>query len=98
MIPGALLLDEVICAIAGERRDVPMTIHAVKFLQIVRPGETVDLSWEELPGGGVKFECRVADVLAAIGRLAAGGLAGGGLAAGGLAAGGLAGGGLELAP
>ncbi len=68
IIPGALLLDEVVSAIAG---DGSVTIRAAKFLQIVRPGEQVNLCWQSLAGGGVKFECRRAgeDSLAMTGML-----------------------------
>ena len=57
MIPGALLLDAVIAAIAGARSDAPLVIRSAKFLRIVRPGEDLDLRWRQLDDGGVKFEC-----------------------------------------
>ena len=54
IIPGALLLDEVIAAIAGDRA---LTIRAAKFLRPVRPGERVNLRWQS-DGGVAAFECR----------------------------------------
>ncbi len=67
MIPGALLLDEVVAAIAGPGA---VLIRAAKFLQPVRPGERVSLSWQTM-GGAIKFECRRAgqDGLAMSGTL-----------------------------
>ena len=58
IIPGALLLDEVVAAIAGEASDGAVLIRAAKFLHPVRPGERVNLRWQSLGGGVVKFECR----------------------------------------
>jgi 3-hydroxyacyl-[acyl-carrier-protein] dehydratase len=60
IIPGALLLDEVAMAIAGEDHDAAVVIRTAKFLQPVRPGEQVDLRWQKLAGGAIKFECRLA--------------------------------------
>jgi 3-hydroxymyristoyl/3-hydroxydecanoyl-(acyl carrier protein) dehydratase len=69
MIPGALLLDEVVAAIAGDANAV--TIQAAKFLSIVRPGARVNLRWRSLDGGAIRFECRVdsEDTLAVTGTL-----------------------------
>jgi 3-hydroxyacyl-[acyl-carrier-protein] dehydratase len=60
IIPGALMLDEVVIAIAGEDNDDAVTIRTAKFLQPVHPGERVDLRWQKLAGGALKFECRLA--------------------------------------
>lgn len=57
IIPGALLLDEVVAAIAGEAGGV-VIIRAAKFLQPVRPGERVNLYWQPIASGGMRFECR----------------------------------------
>ncbi len=57
MIPGALLLDAVIAAVAGPHCDAAMVVRSAKFLRIVRPGEDVDLRWRDLADGGVRFEC-----------------------------------------
>jgi 3-hydroxymyristoyl/3-hydroxydecanoyl-(acyl carrier protein) dehydratase len=58
IIPGALLLDEVVAVIAGEAGGGALMIRAAKFLQPVRPGERVNLSWRSMTGGAIKFECR----------------------------------------
>jgi 3-hydroxyacyl-[acyl-carrier-protein] dehydratase len=57
IVPGALMLDEVVAAIAG---DSGVLIRAAKFLRPVCPGERVNLRWQVLAGGAVKFECRLA--------------------------------------
>jgi 3-hydroxymyristoyl/3-hydroxydecanoyl-(acyl carrier protein) dehydratase len=66
IIPGALLLDEVLAAIAD---DGALMIRAAKFLHPVRPGESLTLRWQSLPTGTIKFECRLAG-----GEVAASGL------------------------
>jgi 3-hydroxymyristoyl/3-hydroxydecanoyl-(acyl carrier protein) dehydratase len=53
IIPGALLLDEVVRIIGGVT-----AIRAAKFFRPVRPGEHVRVDWEAVPGG-VKFACRL---------------------------------------
>jgi len=58
IIPGALLLDEVVRAIAdGEAGDI--AIRSVKFLLPVRPGDGVELQWERDADGETRFECRI---------------------------------------
>jgi 3-hydroxymyristoyl/3-hydroxydecanoyl-(acyl carrier protein) dehydratase len=58
IIPGAVLLDEILAIITGD--DGPMMIRSAKFLSPVRPGATLDLQWETSPSGTIKFECRPA--------------------------------------
>lgn len=59
IIPGAVLLDEVLQAVAsgGEWS----AIRSAKFLQPVRPGEAVLIRWEAGSDGQAKFECRSLD-------------------------------------
>jgi 3-hydroxyacyl-[acyl-carrier-protein] dehydratase len=60
IIPGALLLDEVVAAIAGAvGRDV-VVIRAAKFLQPVRPGDSLNLRWHSPNFVMVKFEGELA--------------------------------------
>jgi 3-hydroxyacyl-[acyl-carrier-protein] dehydratase len=57
IIPGALLLDEVIAAIAAAAgRDVLM-IRAAKFLRPVHPGDSLTLCWHFPSSAMVRFEC-----------------------------------------
>lgn len=77
VVPGALLLDEVIKAVTepgGEGNEI--VIRSAKFFRPVRPGETVLVRWESQPNTGVKFECRLAadDDLAVAGILEIGGV------------------------
>lgn len=62
IIPGAVLLDEVLQAMAGtdggRERSV---IRSAKFLQPVRPGDAVVIRWEPDPNGHARFECRLLD-------------------------------------
>lgn len=62
IIPGALLLDEVVKIIAtpaGDTREI--VFRSAKFLQPVRPGETITVQWQSLENGEIKFECRLPD-------------------------------------
>jgi len=72
VIPGALLLEEIVRAIAGDDLAVrEIVIPAVKFLAPVRPGEVVRLRWRWRDDGQISFEGRLADGerLAAAGTL-----------------------------
>ncbi|MBU6506481.1 MAG: hypothetical protein KGQ82_03160 [Alphaproteobacteria bacterium] len=75
IIPGALLLDEVLKAVAvAASGDADVVIRAAKFFRPVRPGETVRVQWQRQVDGSIKFECRLVggDALAAAGTLATG--------------------------
>lgn len=72
IIPGVLLLDEVVQAISRSGHDDgEMMIRAAKFFRPVRPGEAVRIRWQSQADGGIKFECRLVqgDGLAAAGIL-----------------------------
>lgn len=60
IIPGALLLDEVVAAIAGAVGHDVVMIRAVKFLQPVRPGDSLNLRWHSPSSVMVTFECELA--------------------------------------
>jgi 3-hydroxymyristoyl/3-hydroxydecanoyl-(acyl carrier protein) dehydratase len=75
IIPGVLLLDEVVKAVAGPAHSAgEITIRAAKFFRPVHPGESMQVRWQMLSDGAIKFECRLADDagLAAAGTLAVG--------------------------
>ena len=59
IIPGAVLLDEVIQAIEiGESlRSWPLGLQSVKFLRPVRPGDRIVIRWSKANNGVIKFEC-----------------------------------------
>ncbi len=72
IIPGALLLEEIVRAIAGaEAIARELVIPAVKFLAPVPPGGVVRLRWRSRGDGQISFEGRLgeAERLAAIGTL-----------------------------
>jgi 3-hydroxymyristoyl/3-hydroxydecanoyl-(acyl carrier protein) dehydratase len=58
VVPGALVLDGVAAAIAGEAGESGIMIRAAKFLHPIRFGENILLRWQATQGGAVKFECR----------------------------------------
>jgi 3-hydroxyacyl-[acyl-carrier-protein] dehydratase len=62
IIPGALLLDEAVAAIAEalERTGVVL-IRAAKFLHPVCPGDTVRMQWRFTEARLISFECRLVD-------------------------------------
>lgn len=72
IIPGALLLDEVVRVVAeAAGHDGEITIRVAKFFRPVRPGDPLLVRWQLLRGVEIAFECRIADgeVLAASGTL-----------------------------
>jgi len=72
IIPGALLLDEVVAACtAALGRTRGVSIRSAKFLHPVRPGDALGVRWRFVADGMISFECRLAagDVLAASGTL-----------------------------
>ncbi|MFN0038877.1 MAG: AMP-binding protein [Burkholderiales bacterium] len=74
LIPGALLLDEVIDAAVTLFRMGPaaVSIKSAKFISPVRPGDSMHIRFEEKPGGDIGFECQVGDAVAARGSLSIG--------------------------
>jgi 3-hydroxymyristoyl/3-hydroxydecanoyl-(acyl carrier protein) dehydratase len=73
IIPGALLLDEIIRAL-GAGIDEPVVIKSAKFFRPLRPGEGVLVQFQSLSGGLKKFECHLAgeNVLVASGTVGIG--------------------------
>lgn len=61
IIPGALLLDEVLRAIAGANAAPPSLIRSAKFLRPVRPGDALVVGWDTTGTGQTRFECRTRD-------------------------------------
>lgn len=67
IVPGALLLDEVLHAI--DATDTSWQIANLKFHRIVRPGEALRLECSEQPGGALRIELRADDALIMSGLL-----------------------------
>lgn len=60
IIPGAVLLREVVAAIFGPNNPpTPFEIVRAKFHQPVRPGNTVEIRWSD-GGDEVRFACSIA--------------------------------------
>lgn len=63
IIPGALLLDEVLTRIATDM-DIgggPWRVKSVKFPRPVRPGDIVHINYMQTANGDIRFECTVSD-------------------------------------
>jgi len=61
IIPGALLLDEVL-ALVGKQMGVgggTWSVKSAKFPQPVRPGDEVRIDYVQTPTGDIRFECSV---------------------------------------
>jgi len=72
IVPGVVILDEVLAALAELREDSHVTvISAVKFLVPLKPGEpfTICLVASEHAESQVAFRCHVEERLIAEGRL-----------------------------
>ncbi len=58
IVPGVVLLDEVLRAFADWRpADRPVGIPQVKFLAPLRPEQPFTIRWVESGSGGVRFDC-----------------------------------------
>src|SRR5256885_10777436 len=57
ILPGVLLLDEMLRAVEQERScaGIRWRIGAAKFVKPVRPGDTLTLEHEPLPNGSIAF-------------------------------------------
>ena len=72
IVPGVVLLDEIVDALATELDWVDfsgVTVHSAKFLRPVRPGERVQIELIPTENRSVRFVCRVGDETAVNGSL-----------------------------
>lgn len=62
VIPGAVLLDAALTAIAAAegRRPGPFGLRSAKFLRPVRPGDRMLVEWQAATAGGIAFTGSVA--------------------------------------
>lgn len=61
IIPGALLLDEVL-GVIGRQMDLTGNawhVKSAKFPQPVRPGDEVHIDYTQMGNGEIRFECTV---------------------------------------
>jgi len=63
IIPGALLLDEVLTCIATDLDidDWTWRVKSAKFPQSVRPGDLVHINYTRAANGEIRFECTVSN-------------------------------------
>ena len=74
VVPGVMILDEVLAAAAGFT-DAPITgVIQAKFSALLRPGELCVVSFET-SRQGLRFQCRVENRIIASGLLAISGVA-----------------------
>ena len=59
IIPGAVLLREIVVAVGGDAATC-RTVRFAKFHQPVRPGDTLIVSWKVQQGGEISFSCSIA--------------------------------------
>jgi 3-hydroxymyristoyl/3-hydroxydecanoyl-(acyl carrier protein) dehydratase len=72
LVPGVVILDEVLGALFEWRKDCLLTaIRTVKFLVPLKPEQTFTISFSATNDGGgeVNFSCRVEDRVIVEGRL-----------------------------
>jgi 3-hydroxymyristoyl/3-hydroxydecanoyl-(acyl carrier protein) dehydratase len=71
IVPGALLLAEVLQAIGAQSgaRLTPGHVKAAKFFAPVRPGERVRIEFGAAGAGEVKFSCTVAGAIVMNGQV-----------------------------
>jgi 3-hydroxymyristoyl/3-hydroxydecanoyl-(acyl carrier protein) dehydratase len=73
LVPGVVILDEVVAALDEWRRDSQLSgIRSVKFLAPLKPEQpfTISLSAKSKNAGEVSFYCRAGERLIVEGRLA----------------------------
>jgi 3-hydroxyacyl-[acyl-carrier-protein] dehydratase len=70
LVPGVVILDEVLAAMDSWRRDCRVTaIRAVKFLVPLKPGQPFSICLGNDGANEVNFCCRVDDRIIVEGRL-----------------------------
>ena len=72
LVPGVLILDEVLAALRDWRKDCQLTaIRTVKFLQPLKPEQpfTICLSMSNDDATGINFSCRIQGHLIVEGQL-----------------------------
>jgi len=72
LVPGVLILDEVLAALRDQQRDCQLAaIRTVKFLQPLRPEQqfTICFSTSNAEATEVNFYCRIEDRVIAEGQL-----------------------------
>jgi 3-hydroxyacyl-[acyl-carrier-protein] dehydratase len=61
IVPGAVLLREILRVLSDTEEPGRARIHAVKFMHAVRPGDRLTLRWQTQADGQVRFSCSTDD-------------------------------------
>ncbi len=69
VVPGALMLDQVIAALGSSAGTAPSAIVAAKFLRPLLPGQRCIVEFSPQQEGRVQFVCRSQDQVVASGQL-----------------------------
>jgi 3-hydroxyacyl-[acyl-carrier-protein] dehydratase len=69
VVPGALMLDEVIAALVSSGGKAPIAIVAAKFPRPLLPGQHCSVEFSPQQEGRVQFFCRSQDQVIASGQL-----------------------------
>jgi 3-hydroxymyristoyl/3-hydroxydecanoyl-(acyl carrier protein) dehydratase len=70
LVPGVLILDEVLAALTEWRENCHLTaIRAVKFLVPLKPEQPFTIRFSAINDGEVNFCCRIEDRVIVEGRL-----------------------------
>ena len=71
IVPGVMLLDVVLRAIAAESGSAlaPCEIRSLKFLSVVRPGQALEVRHHRQPDGTARFEVVAGERLIASGAI-----------------------------
>jgi 3-hydroxymyristoyl/3-hydroxydecanoyl-(acyl carrier protein) dehydratase len=59
IVPGAVLLREVIAVVSGDGGVVCCGIRSAKFMHPVRPGDRLVVVWEDKANGEIGFTCSI---------------------------------------
>ncbi len=60
IIPGAVLLQEIVSAIGTQHQgEICRQIASAKFLHPVRPGDLLTIDWDDSPNGDIRFSCAI---------------------------------------
>jgi 3-hydroxymyristoyl/3-hydroxydecanoyl-(acyl carrier protein) dehydratase len=60
VLPGVVLLDEIVRVVEGEGAGGRWRIGTAKFVRLVHAGDTLTLGHERLPNGSIRFNVRCA--------------------------------------
>ncbi|MES2637657.1 MAG: hypothetical protein V4605_10045 [Pseudomonadota bacterium] len=71
IVPGVVLLDEILHVITAGTglKETALQVSSVKFLSPLKPNETVEIEYEQLANGSIKFQVVEANRQIVVGNL-----------------------------